>query len=106
MATKFEIAEQVALERECIRCGIDKLHKNTRNVEEREYASASVYGVSSIRAAQEHIGQRIQERFSLITERQVGRACAAVKRYLLQCGNNFKADVVELVQPTYYSSEQ
>ena len=69
MATKFEIAEQVKLERECIQCGIDKLHKNTRQVEEREYASASIYGVSSIKSAQSHIMLAIQTTFNRIAMR-------------------------------------
>jgi hypothetical protein len=44
MATPEQIDEQIKLEREAIQCGIDKLYKNTRLSEEREYASSSVYG--------------------------------------------------------------
>ena len=57
MPTPAQIDEQIALERECIKCGIEKLHKNTRNNEEREYASASVYGCASIKAAQDGVAK-------------------------------------------------
>lgn len=49
----FEISQelidaQYELERKAINCGITRLHKNTYNVESKEYASASIYGVASI----------------------------------------------------------
>ena len=50
MPTSAQIDEQVELERKAISCGIEALHRNTRNLEEKAYASASVYGVSSIQA--------------------------------------------------------
>ena len=49
MPTKFEIDEQIALEREQIRQGLQQLRSNTSNLEEKSYASSSVYGVASIR---------------------------------------------------------
>ena len=48
MPTKFEIDEQIALEREQIRQGLQQLHSNTSKIEDRSYASSSVYGVASI----------------------------------------------------------
>ena len=36
MATPDQIQEQVQLEREAIKCGIDKLNKNTEKLIERE----------------------------------------------------------------------
>ena len=68
MPFPHEIDEQIALERECIRCGIDKLHKDTHKSEEREYASSSVYGNSSIKAAQEHVAKLILDTFNRISE--------------------------------------
>ena len=50
MPTPFEIDQQIALEREQIRQGLDHLRSNTRNLEERSYASSSIYGVASIRS--------------------------------------------------------
>ena len=48
MATPAEIEEQVQLERDAIAQGIKKLRDNTKKLEEKDYASASVYGVTSI----------------------------------------------------------
>ena len=94
MATPAQIDEQIALERECIRCGIDKLHKDTRKAEEREYASASVYGAASIKAAQEHIAERIQETFDRINERKNGQAFAEIKCYLQQFNDPKQANIL------------
>ena len=52
MPTHDQIKEQIEHERDAIKCGVEKLMKNTRKSEEREYASSSIYGVSSISAAQ------------------------------------------------------
>ena len=40
--------EQVQLERDAISQGLKKLHDNTEQLEKKQYASASVYGVASI----------------------------------------------------------
>jgi len=48
MPTPAQIEEQVELEREQIRQGLKQLRDNTRKLEDKSYASASVYGVASI----------------------------------------------------------
>ena len=48
MAFKHEIDEQVQLERDQIKQGLKRLHKNTEALEAKSYASASVYGITSI----------------------------------------------------------
>ena len=48
MATPAQIDEQIQLEREQIRQGLKELRRNTRKLEEKEYASAAVYGVASV----------------------------------------------------------
>jgi DNA-directed RNA polymerase len=48
MPTPAQISEQVELEREQIRQGLKQLRDNTQKLEEKDYASASVYGVASI----------------------------------------------------------
>ena len=48
MPTQSEIDAQYELERTAISCGLQRLHKNTFNVESKDYASASVYGVASV----------------------------------------------------------
>ena len=59
MATPSEIDRQVKFEREAIRLGIDKLRKNTKDLENKEYASASVYGCASINALLPDLIKRI-----------------------------------------------
>ena len=48
MPTQSEIDAQYELERTAISCGLQRLHKNTYNVESKDYASASIYGVASV----------------------------------------------------------
>ena len=48
MPTPAQIEEQVTLEREQIRQGLKQLRDNTQKLEEKDYASASAYGVASI----------------------------------------------------------
>ena len=48
MPTPAQIDEQIELEREQIRQGLKRLRDNTVKLQDKEYASASVYGVSSI----------------------------------------------------------
>jgi DNA-directed RNA polymerase len=48
LITQAEIDEQIQLEREAIAHGLERLRKNTRDLEDKSYASASIYGVASI----------------------------------------------------------
>ena len=48
MATPAQIDEQVQLERDQIRQGLKRLRDNTDALQQRSYASATVYGVASI----------------------------------------------------------
>jgi len=50
LITQAEIEKQIAFEREAIAHGLNKLHRTTRELEDKSYASASVYGVASIDA--------------------------------------------------------
>ena len=84
MATPAQIEQQVTLERECIRCGIDKLHKDTNKAEQREYASASIYGQASIAASQEAIAEAIQSTFNRIKEGKSAVALADIAQHLHQ----------------------
>jgi len=87
MPTPAQIDEQVRHEREAIHCGLAKLTKDTQRAEEREYASSSVYGKSSIEAAQESVAKAILDTFTRITERQNGLHFADIKSHLLQFNN-------------------
>ena len=82
MATPAQIDEQVELERESIRQGIKKLKDNTRQLEERSYASASIYGISSIDQLMAPLVQRITETTKRIQHRQNGAAFKEIAIYL------------------------
>ena len=68
-----EIEEQVQLERDAIKHGLTKLHKNTRALEDKEYASASVYGATSIQAAMSVMSVYLRGKFSNLRERKNGQ---------------------------------
>ena len=82
MPTPFEIDQQIALEREQIRQGLDHLHSNTRNLEEKSYASSSVYGVASIRDLIPHVVGRISATRLRITNGRAGENFKEIHEYL------------------------
>ena len=74
MPTPAQISEQVELEREQIRQGLKQLRDNTRNLEEKDYASASVYGVASIQTLIPLVVKRIMD----TAERRINSGCVGV----------------------------
>ena len=70
------------LEREQIRQGLKQLHDNNRKLEDKEYASASVYGVASIEQLLPLVVGRIQETNDRIRERKTGKAFKEIIHYL------------------------
>ena len=61
MPTVEQIDEQVALERDQIRQGLKRLTDQTIKLEEQEYASATIYGISSIDTLLPLVVQRIEK---------------------------------------------
>ena len=61
MATPNQIEQQIKLERDQIKQGLRRLHSNTRKLEEKSYASATVYGVTSIDALLPIVVKRIED---------------------------------------------
>ena len=61
MATPAQIEEQVNFERDAIRCGLAKLHKQTKDLEDKQYASATAYGSASMDVLLPLVVQRIEE---------------------------------------------
>ena len=82
MPTKFEIDEQIALEREQIRQGLQQLRSNTSNLEEKSYASSSVYGVASISELLPHVVGRIKSTRLRITNGRAGENFKEIHEYL------------------------
>ena len=84
MATPAEIDEQVKLEREAISQGLEKLHKNTENLEAKAYASASVYGVASIEILLPILTQYIEDTTHDRLTRGRGHQFQLIKQYVSQ----------------------
>ena len=70
------------LEREQIRQGLKQLRDNNRKLEDKEYASASVYGVASIEQLLPLVVGRIQATASRAKRGFVGVAFKEIKQYL------------------------
>ena len=81
MATPAQIDEQIALERDQIAQGLKRLHKNTRDLENKSYASATVYGIASIDSLLPLVVRRIEETSHDRLIRGVGQF-AQVKHYV------------------------
>ena len=82
MPTPAQINEQIALEREQIRQGLKELRDNTYKLEEKSYASASVYGVVSIDQLLPLVVARIQNTHLRIRQGSAGVAFAEIIQYL------------------------
>lgn len=82
MVTQEQLEEQIALEREAIAQGLKRLRDNTIKLEDRDYASASIYGVASIDTLLPLVIARIEETNSRIHERKNGAAFKEIKQYL------------------------
>ncbi len=82
MPTPAQIDEQIQLERDAIAQGLKKLHKNTRDLEAKDYASASVYGAASIDTLLPLVVARIESTTSRIKEGKTGASFKEIQKYL------------------------
>ncbi len=82
MPTPAEIDEQIQLERDAISQGLKKLHKNTRDLEGKQYASATVYGAASIDTLLPLVVARIESTTNRIKEGKTGAAFVEIQKYL------------------------
>lgn len=82
MATPAQIEEQYQLEREAIRCGIERLRENTRKLENKTYASASTYGKASIEELMPPLIEKIEATSFMIREGKNGPAFKELHKYL------------------------
>ena len=74
--------QQIELEKKAIAYGRERLLENTRKLEERSYASASVYGASSIPAAIQAVAAVIKATLNRIHEGKNGADFATIHQYL------------------------
>ena len=83
LLTTFEgIGAQIKLEREQIKRGLEKLHNNTHQLEDKSYASASVYGVASIEQLLPLLVERIKETHLRIKKGTAGVNFKEIKPFL------------------------
>jgi len=82
LATPAQIEKQVKLEREAISQGLNKLRKNTEDLEAKSYASASVYGIASIDAALPTVIKYIEDTTHNRLTRGTGHQFQLVKKYV------------------------
>jgi DNA-directed RNA polymerase len=82
LPTPAQIDEQVALEREQIRQGLQRLRDNTRKLQEQSYASATVYGVASIDALLPKLVEHIEKTSEYRLNRGTGHNFDIIKNYV------------------------
>ena len=82
MPTPAQIDEQIQLEREQIRQGLKELRRNTQQLEEKEYASAAVYGVASVQTLIPLVVQQIKDTVLRIKKGKTGAHFAEIWQYL------------------------
>ena len=77
-----QIEEQVALERQAISQGLKRLQDQTIKLEDQSYASASVYGISSIDTLLPFLIKRIEDTNRKIHEGHYGHSFKDIHVYL------------------------
>jgi DNA-directed RNA polymerase len=80
--TPQQIDEQVNLERDAIRQGLKRLQDQTLKLENQNYASATIYGISSIDSLLPDVAEQIDNTVSRIHERGNGVAFKDIHQYL------------------------
>ena len=83
MATPTQIKQQFQLEQEAISCGRQRLHESVMSLEEKSYASASVYGTASIAAALPGVIKEIESGFKKLNKGSAGQYYKDVAKYLV-----------------------
>ena len=84
MATPQQIDEQVKLERLQISQGIKQLHKNTKQLEQKAYASATIYGITSIDTLLPLVVEQIKETNNRIKEGKNGKSFKEINKHLIE----------------------
>jgi len=82
MPTPAQIEEQVKLERDQISQGLKRLRKNTCQLEEKSYASATVYGIASIDTLLPLVVERIKDTTNRIKKGAAGKSFKEIQQYL------------------------
>ena len=83
MPTPAQIDEQIKLERDQISQGLKRLHKNTRQLEEKSYSSATIYGITSIDSLLPLVVERIKDTTNRLHKGQAGKSFKEIHQYLV-----------------------
>jgi len=78
----LQLPRQFALEAEAIACGKQRLQESIKKLEQKSYASASVYGVASIREALPVLVKQIEDTRWRMTKGQAGKFYKPIAQYL------------------------
>jgi len=84
MPTPAQIDEQVQLERDQIRQGLKRLRDNTDALQQKSYASATVYGIASIDILLPILVKRLEDTSKRIHEGKNGVAFKDIAQYISQ----------------------
>jgi DNA-directed RNA polymerase len=84
MPTPAQIDEQVQLERDQIRQGLKRLRDNTDALQQKSYASATVYGIASIDILLPILVKRLEDTNNRIHEGKNGVAFKEIAQYISQ----------------------
>jgi len=84
MATPHQIEQQINLERDQIKQGLSRLRSNTKKLESKSYASATVYGISSIDALLPIVVKYIEDTTHNRLTRGTGHHFQLIKDYVSQ----------------------
>ena len=82
MQTHPKYNEQLDLERDQIAQGLKRLRDNTMKLENKSYASATIYGINSIDTLMPVLVARIQATTKRVQEGHTGRSFKEIKQYL------------------------
>ena len=82
MPTPAQIDAQIQFERDAISHGLEKLHKNTKDLENKSYASATVYGATSIDSLLPRVVEKIEATTTRLTKGQAGVAFKEIQQFL------------------------
>lgn len=82
MTTPALIEEELALEKRACAYGRERLLDSTRKLEERSYASASIYGTASIQAALLDVAAVVKDTLKRIHEGHNGKDFITIHQYL------------------------
>ena len=91
--TPQQIDEQVELERTAIKQGLKRLQDQTLKLENQNYGSATIYGISSIHSLLPRLVSKIEETNSRIHERKNGQYFKEIHQYLKDIDVNSAAAI-------------